>query len=260
MCLIVFAWKLHPDYPLILAGNRDELYARPTKDMHWWPDAPSLLAGRDLQAGGSWLAVSKGGRFAAVTNYRENWQRKTALRSRGEFVRDYAGGDEHPLAFVQGIDGGQYAGCSVLASDGADMVYWSNRGDEATLLESGIYGLSNASLDTPWPKLVRCRARLASTISENDISVTSLFRILADKTPVPASEVVADEFPFELARALSAPFIVTPEYGTRCSTALLIGADGLVEVGERRFDCLGNATGDSLLHFSIDSTAIKQTN
>jgi uncharacterized protein with NRDE domain len=256
MCLIVFAWKAHPDYPLILVANRDELHARPTKDMHWWPDVPGVLAGRDLQASGSWLAITKSGRFATVTNYREAARRRTAPHSRGDFVRDFAAGAERPMPFVQQLEGGQYAGCSLLASDGDELVYWSNRGDQPRQLDPGIYGLSNASLDTPWPKLVRTRDRLAAVVAENNPSLTTLFRIVADKKPVPATEVIADELPFELARALSAPFIVTPEYGTRCSTALLIGANGLIEVGERRFNSAGERNGDSLFSFSIDRSTV----
>ena len=259
MCLVVFAWKAHPDYPLILVANRDELHARPTKDMHWWPDEPGVLAGRDLQAGGSWLAVTRNGRFATVTNYREAARRRTAPRSRGDFVREFASGTKRPTPFVQQLDGRQYAGCSLLAGDGDELVYWSNRGDEPRPLDPGIYGLSNASLDTPWPKLVRTRSKLAAVVAENNLSMTSLFRLVADKKPVPATEVIANELPFELARALSAPFIVTTEYGTRCSTALLIGANGLIEVGERRFNSSGEPNGDSLFRFSIEDNAVARS-
>lgn len=251
MCLVLFAWKSHPDFSLLVAANRDELHARPAREMHWWPDAPALLAGRDLQAGGSWLAIAKNGRFATVTNYRETRGRTSAPRSRGELVRNFVEGSEDPLTFATGLDGRQYGGFNLLASDNDKLVYWSNRGDEPRILRSGVYGLSNASLDTPWPKLLRCRDRLNEIIVNNDLSLTSLSRIIADKEPAAASQIETGELSFDVARALSAPFIVTPEYGTRCSTSLLIGNNGHVEISERRFDPAGNSTGDSLFRFSV---------
>jgi uncharacterized protein with NRDE domain len=251
MCLVLFAWKAHPDYRLLLAANRDELHARPTREMHWWPDAPALLAGRDLQAGGSWFAIAKNGRFAIVTNYRETRGRSSAKRSRGELVRNFVEGSEDPLTFGADLDGHQYGGFSLLAGDNDELVYWSNRGDEPRVLPAGVYGLSNASLDTPWPKLLRCREKLNDAIVKNDLSLTSLSRILADKEPAPASQIETGGLSFDVARALSAPFIVTPEYGTRCSTSLLIGNNGHVEVSERRFDPAGNPSGDSVFRFSV---------
>ena len=153
MCLVVFGWQAHPDYRLILAGNRDESHRRPTQDAHWWPDDQSILAGRDLQAGGTWLGVNKSGRFATVTNFRE-------------------GPRSH----------GQYAGFSLLVSDGNTMSYLSNRDDLESDLIPGVYGLSNASLDTPWPKVLRARSGLESLLNSNTANETELMRLLSDRT------------------------------------------------------------------------------
>jgi uncharacterized protein with NRDE domain len=251
MCLVVFAWKVHPDYRLIVAANRDELHARPTKELQWWPDAPTILAGRDLQAGGTWFALAKNGRFATVTNYRESRGRSPAPRSRGNLVHDFVAGSGDPLAFAGQLDGSQYGGFSLLASDGDELVYWSNRGDEPRDLAPGVYGLSNASLNTPWPKLLRCRDMLDEAIVKNDISLTTLSRIVADREPAPVAQIDTNELPFNVARALSAAFIVTPDYGTRCTTSLLVGNDNFIEISERRFDNGGNPEGNSIFRFSV---------
>lgn len=250
MCLIVFAWKQHADYPLILAGNRDELHARPAREMHWWPDRPGILAGRDLQAGGSWLAIAKSGRVAAVTNYRENARHVRGQRSRGDIVSGFVSDDETPLRFATRLNPDAYAGFSLLAAHGDELVYTSNRGEAPVSLAPGVYGLSNAALDTPWPKLVRCRDKLTELLGGSDINLTRLFRIIEDREPAPIRDIEAGDMPFERARALSAPFIVTPEYGTRCSTALLCRRDGQIEVGERRFDATGRREGDSHFRFA----------
>ena len=251
MCLIVFAWKAHPDYELILAANRDEFHSRPSQDAHWWPDQPHILAGRDLQAGGTWLGTSRTGRFATVTNYREQQKARGGLRSRGEIVTNFVSEDVDPMTFVASIDGDNYAGVSVLAADREKICYVSNRGDDPVSLAPGIYGLSNASLDAPWSKLLRSKEALATLIDRDTVNSTELFRILSDRTPAASSEIVTNDLPFTLARALTAPFIVADDYGTRCSTTLLYANDGRVEFSERRFAADGTAIGDS--NFSFES-------
>lgn len=249
MCLVTFAWETHPRYRLILAANRDELHARPSQQAHWWPDRPDLLAGRDLQAGGTWLAVSRSGRFATVTNYREHQRVPAGQRSRGEIVTDFIGGDRDPLTFVGAIEDADYAGVSVLATDGDDMGYASNRGDAARCLEPGIYGLGNASLDTPWSKIRRTKQTLRSLVDADKANPTELLRMLADRTPAPSNEIEDSEYPFSLEQAISAPFICSDTYGTRCSTILTIGNDGSVEFFERRFGADGSASGDTRFRF-----------
>lgn len=249
MCLVVFAWMSHPDYRLILAANRDEFHARPAQDANWWPDRPDLLAGRDLQAGGTWLATHRSGRFATVTNYRENQRVRPGLRSRGEIVTNFVTGTAEPINFLASITDASYAGVSVLAGNRENLCYASNRGDDPVSLAPGVYGLSNASLDAPWSKLLRSKKALLKLIDDDRVNQTELLRILADRTPADTSEVVSDDLPFKLARALTAPFIVAESYGTRCSTTVLVSNDGRIEFFERRFDAEGNASGESSFRF-----------
>lgn len=252
MCLIVFSWHAHPVYRFILAANRDEYYARPARDAHWWPDRQDVLAGRDLQAGGTWLGVSRKGRFATVTNYHEMQRSTGRLRSRGEIVSSFIGGDASANEFVSSIEGSSYAGYSLLAADRLQIVYSSNRSGEPSVLDPGVYGLSNADLDTAWPKLIRSRDALKRLVDDNTVDETSLMRLLADRTPAPLDEIDNSQLPFPLARALSAPFIISGEYGTRCSTSLLWSYDDDVEFCERNFDSSGELVGIRRFRFRID--------
>lgn len=250
MCLILVAWRIDPDYPLVLAANRDEFHHRPTQALHWWQDKPTVLAGRDLQAGGTWIGASRSGRIAAVTNYREGKQKQQGLRSRGEIVTAFLIDNDNPETFSQSIDGDIYAGFSLLTIDGKDLCYVSNRGDAATLLSPGIYGLSNASLDTPWAKLRRTRDAFSSIIEAGDANETSLMRVMSDRQVASVDEVEIGSLPFTLARAITAPFIVTPEYGTRCTTVILQDRSGRISISERRFDSAGKTIGDARLCFA----------
>lgn len=254
MCLIVFAWKSHPAYQLVLAANRDEFHRRPSQKLHHWPDNPDVLAGRDLQAGGTWLATHRNGRFATVTNYREQAKSAGKLQSRGALVTEFVSGDTGAGSFAESIDGAHYAGFSLLTFDGDDLYYVSNRGDPPTRLEPGIYGLSNASLDTPWPKVLRSRDALQALIRSDTVNATSLFRLMADRRCASISDVDAGHLPFELAKALTAPFIVSADYGTRCTSALLWSNSGFVELSERRFDAGGNPGGESHFSFSAQNS------
>jgi uncharacterized protein with NRDE domain len=254
MCLIVFSWHAHPVYRLVLAANRDEYHARPTRDAHWWPDRQHVLAGRDLQAGGTWLAVSRKGRFATVTNYREMQRSTGRLRSRGEIVSRFIGSDTGPNDFVSSVDGAIYAGYSLLAANRQQMVYSSNRSRDPSVLDPGVYGLSNADLDEAWPKVLRSRDALKRLVDHGTVDETSLMRLLADRTPAPVDEIASSELPFPLARALSAPFIVAGEYGTRCSTTLLWSYDDEVEFCERNFDSSGELAGTRRFRFRIDDS------
>ena len=248
MCLIVLAWQTHPDYPLILAANRDEFHARAADAMDWWRDNPTILGGRDLRAGGTWLAISKRGRIATVTNYRENGP-VIAERSRGDIVTQFVAGIDSPERFAATLDGAAYAGFSALVAERDTLVCSSNRGDVATTLGPGIFGLSNASLDTPWPKLVRCKARLKAVIDEQSFSLDSLLSIIADREPPTTEELMRQDLPFAMTRPISAPFIVDSDYGTRCSTVLRYRQDGYVELAERRFDPSGDVAGESRFVF-----------
>ncbi len=252
MCLVVFAWQAHPQYRLIFSGNRDESHRRPTQDAHWWPDSESILAGRDLQAGGTWLAVSKTGRFATVTNFREGQTSRARRKSRGALVTNFVADSQSTQEYESSISDDEYAGFSLLVSDGESMSYLSNRDDVEAKLNPGIYGLSNASLDTPWSKVVRTKARLESLIDSDSVNETELMRLLADRTPAAVDDVAKHDLPFKIARALTAPFIVAPEYGTRSSSTILWGKDDNIDFCERRFDSTGNATGESRFRFQVE--------
>jgi uncharacterized protein with NRDE domain len=253
MCLVILAWQQHPDLPLIVAGNRDEFHKRPTKEIHWWPDKPDIVGGRDLQAAGTWLALSRNGRFATVTNYRDAEPPAPKLRSRGHLVTGFLESPDEPLEYLRSIDGAAYAGFNLLVSDGETLAWKSNRGENARVLAPGIYGLSNALLDSLWHKVVRGKAALQQLISANNVNATMLFRILADRSKAPVGEVEADRLPFTVAHAISAPFIVLPDYGTRSSSVVLCDSAGNWRLQERRFDPGGKTIGDTRLRF--DATA-----
>lgn len=245
MCLVVMAFGVDPEYPLIVAGNRDEFHARPTRDANWWPDKPDVLGGRDLQAGGAWLGLHRSGRFATVTNFRDADQPSARLRSRGELVTNFLDSRLSPADYLQTIDGEAYAGFNLLVADATRLAYLSNRGAGLRELQPGIYGLSNATLDTPWEKVERSKSALAELIATNATNETELMRLLDDRKKGPASEVKSDRLPFATAHAITAPFIVMPEYGTRCSTVVRARPDGSWTFLERRFDAVGKRRGES---------------
>ena len=245
MCLVVVAWQQHPEYPLIIAGNRDEFHARPTESVHWWPDQADILGGRDLQAAGTWLALHRRGRFATVTNFRDAEPPRAKNRSRGHLVTEFLNGDKSPADYLTAIDGPRYAGFNLLVSDGESLAWSSNRTDGVKTLEPGIYGLSNALLDSPWHKVRRAKQGLEKLLREDKINESELFRLLADREKAAVSQIESDHLSFETAHAISAPFIVLPDYGTRSSSVAMCSANGDWRLHERRFDATGRNTGDS---------------
>ncbi len=158
MCLVVLAWQQHSDFPLLIAGNRDEFHARPTKAAHWWPDEPDIVGGRDLQAAGTWLALHRNGRFATVTNYRDAVAPSAKNRSRGHLVTEFLLSEKDSSSYLESIDDASYAGFNLIVFDGKTLAWHSNRGDGPRILAPGIYGLSNALLDSPWHKVMRMPA------------------------------------------------------------------------------------------------------
>lgn len=250
MCLIVLGIGAHPDYPLIFAANRDEFHARPTREAHWWPDKPDVLGGRDLQAGGTWLAVHRNGRFATVTNFRDAQPPSPGHHSRGFLVTGFFDGELAPNEYLAGIDEDNYAGFNLLAGDAREVAYLSNREDGQRKLATGIYGLSNALLDGPWHKVESSKKKLAALIDKDNVNETSLMRLMDDRSRAPASEVERGRLDFDAAHAITAPFIVMPNYGTRCTSVLLADRSGNWRFTERRFDPAGNKTGESRFSFS----------
>jgi len=253
MCLVVLGWRQHPDFPLIVAGNRDEFHSRPTKEAHWWPDKPDIVGGRDLQAAGTWLALHRNGRFATVTNFRDAALPAANMRSRGHLVTGFLEASDEPLGYLKGIDGTAYAGFNLLVSDGEMLAWLSNRGEGARILPPGVYGLSNALLDSPWHKVIRSKATLEQLIRNNKLNETELLRLLDDRIKAPVDEVVTDRLPFATAHSISAPFIVLPDYGTRSSSVALCNSAGSWTFRERRFDPGGEIIGDSSIRFDAAS-------
>ena len=254
MCLLVLAWRSHPRYRLVVAGNRDEFHDRPAAPLQWWADEPSILAGRDLAAGGTWMGVSRTARFGVVTNFREADPRPAAgAPSRGHLVPGFLRSGDRPRPYAAALAGTAraFAGFNLLVGDDTELHYVSNVPEpQSRALAPGIYGLSNNRLDEPWPKLVRTRQRVASILAEGNPEPGRLFEALADATPDASGEPSPDGLPADLERALSAPFVRHERYGTRCSTVTLVGADGRAVVHERRFDARGTQTGATRIEFA----------
>ncbi len=250
MCLVVLSFGMSDEFPLVLAGNRDEFHARPTRDAAWWPDKPDVLGGRDLQAGGTWLALHRSGRFATVTNYRDAQHESGKLKSRGHLVTGFLESGESPLGYLQTIDGSDYAGFNLLVGDRKELAYLSNRGVDARRLEPGLYGLSNATLDAPWHKVERSKRSLQALLEDGRIDEAYLLQLLDDRDMAPASSVQSGRLPFATAHALTAPFIVLPDYGTRCSTTVVLDEKGQWRFCERRFDPSGAQLGESRVTFT----------
>jgi uncharacterized protein with NRDE domain len=253
MCLILVAHLAHPDYPLVLAANRDEFHARPTAAAHWWPEATDVLGGRDLQSGGTWLAIARSGRWAGVTNFRDGARAEIAELSRGHLVSDFVTGSlpaEDYLAAVQPREQ-RYGGYNLLVGDGAEVYWTSNRRSTPPRyfrLSPGIHGVSNHLLDTPWPKVERGRRQLAALLEHGEkLAPDHLLEILLDRTYAADHDLPSTGVPLDLERALSASFTATPGYGTRSSTAILRRRDGGILFAERRFDAEGRLAGEDLI-------------
>ena len=253
VCLILFAWRVHPRYELVLAANRDEFHDRPAEPAGFWPDQPNILAGRDLEAGGTWLGVTRSGRFAALTNYREAARSAAGeRRSRGLLVSRWLSADDEPLAAARRLDdaGGEYRGFNLLLGRAGELAYVSNRAAGPQSVAAGVHGLSNHLLDTDWPKVHAGRERLAALLTDAVVDTERLFGLLADDQAVGGGlpgGVAARLAPENLARQL---FIRSPVYGTRCSTVLLIGRNGDVVLEERRFDAAGDPAGADRFAFT----------
>lgn len=263
MCLIVLALQRHAQYPFVLAGNRDEFFARASSPAGWWPDAPGVLGGRDLEAGGTWMGVTTNGRLAAVTNYRERIARSPTARSRGELVLQFLRSEERCATYAAQVAtrASTYSGYSLLTGTGigspaGEVWIDSNRtSNVATRLVPGIFGLSNGPPNAPWPKLVRARHGLEVALEATDLQHTSLAQTLlellsdpslANRLDLPETGV-APEFEHKL----SAIFVRMPDYGTRTSTVLIVDRQGAAFFIERTYD-LRSAPQERSFSFQIE--------
>ncbi len=261
MCLLAIAWRAHATYPLVIAANRDEFHARAAAPLTVWQQ-PAMIAGRDLQAGGTWLGFGRDGRFGAVTNFRDLGRPRRCAPSRGSLIPQFLASELPAARFLAQleIDAMGYAGFNLLLGDGAELWYASNRADEfARRLEPGVYGLSNHFLDTPWPKLVRVRERLRALLNGAALPDatprslhSALLGVLEDRTRAALHDLPATGLTPHWEHVLSSPFVVHPEYGTRCATVALVDTHGRGFVKERRYTPSGSATDETELELNRD--------
>ncbi len=263
MCLIGFAWKADPDFPLVVAANRDEYHVREAAASTWWESAPDLLAGRDLQSGGTWMGITRSGRFAALTNFRDIRAPDPDAPSRGGLVTDYLVSSSPPVEHLARLhsSSARFNGFNLLAGTMEQLGYTGNRGAAPQELSPGIYGLSNALLDTPWPKVVALKSALATTLgkarSEEALPSTistlapRLFEALANTRPSADAGLPDTGLTHERERMLSSAMIRSPSYGTRASTLLWVCRTGDVFWEERSFSPAGGILGVVQESFSL---------
>ena len=256
MCLIVMALGAHPSYALVIAANRDEFHERPCEPARFWERSPQILAGRDLRAGGTWLGLTRGGRFAALTNFREPGPRKEDGPSRGALVSRFLEGREMPDAFARAVEleAVEYNGFSLLFGSAWELWFFSNRsGRPAERVQAGLHGLSNALLDEPWPKVVRGRKGLAAILAgEPGDLAERAFGLLEDRTLAEEARLPDTGVGRDLERALSPVFTCGARYGTRSSTILAVDREGRVLFAERSFDAVGRETARVRHDFALE--------
>lgn len=252
MCLALIALNASADYPLLIIGNRDEAHARETADLHWWQDPADIVAGRDQVAGGTWLGISRNGQFGLVTNYREH-TKSVAPESRGELLSNFLAGRKDALAYSADVAYEDYAGFNLLIGQfGRGCAYLSNRSENRVReLGPGIHALSNALLDTPWPKLVRVREAVANWLETKNADPEELFAPLRDMRQSAEPDTPELDLPERAHRALTAPFIVSPDYGTRSTSLVLVDPNGAAHFLERRFAPDGSQSGQSEERFNL---------
>ncbi|HEX7558905.1 MAG TPA: NRDE family protein [Usitatibacter sp.] len=252
MCLIVLAWRASAAFPLVVAANRDEWRERPADPARWWSDHPDLLAGRDLQAGGTWMGVTREGRFAAVTNFRDPSDKRSNARSRGGLVTEFLLGSDSPARFLSNLSARshEYNGFNLILGDGASLFYFGSREGTPRAIEPGVHGLSNHTLDEPWPKVVRGNARMGRALEGGD-PAPALFEMLSDRTGARDEDLPQTGVSVEWERRLAPALIVGADYGTRVSTVLTISSSGNVSFEERGRAADGSVIGTALQQFAL---------
>lgn len=240
MCLILVAWQAHPDFPLVVAANRDEFFTRPAAAAAWWEDHPDIFAGRDLEAGGTWLGLSRSGRFAGLTNFRDPGRQRAGTPSRGDLVAGFLDGNKSTadaLARLQ-REGPRYNGFNLMVSDGESLGVHESVSGVSHQLEPGLYALSNDLLDTPWPKVVAGKSRLSRALAALPDD-TPLRDLLRDDRPAADASLPRTGVSLAWERMLSSAFIRAPGYGTRCSTVIRRNRHGWTHVTESTWNEIG---------------------
>lgn len=254
MCLIAVALNAHPRYRLVAAANRDEFHQRPAAPASFWDDAPQVFGGRDLRSHGSWFALAQNGRWAAVTNVRRMVPPDPQAPSRGGLVHRFVAGQAQAIDYAADVEphAQAYAGFNLLVGDGTHTLYITNFPESRhQVLTSGVHAVSNASLDTPWPKLRGLRAALADWCAASSDGFETLFAALADERPAPDAELPDTGIGLDRERFLSSIFIRGPLYGTRASTVLSVTHDNIARFHERRYAASGLAVGETVETFAL---------
>ena len=255
MCLIVFAYQYHPRYPLILAANRDEFYERPTSKASFWEDHPDVLAGRDMKYGGTWMGITRAGRFAAITNFRDMTEFREHPLSRGLMVKEFLTNHQSPENHIKSIIARQdeYNGFNLVVGDMQGLYCYSNRDLGWHNLTAGMYGLSNHLLDTPWPKVVKGKQSFKKILSSRSgPTPEAIFHMLSDRS-LPETESLPDTgVGIEWERILSPVFITSPTYGTRSSTILYISTRNQVTFIEKTIESPSDEKSIVTYEFSIE--------
>jgi uncharacterized protein with NRDE domain len=242
MCLILFAYKMDCEHPLILGANRDEFYERPTAPLDWWTDHPYVLAGKDLRGGGTWMGITKTGRWAGITNFRDPPGLKPHAPSRGALVTDFLFGRESPKSYLEQIhqNAEAYNGFNLIVGDGSGLFYYSNYQHEIQHLSPGIYGLSNRFIDSPWPKVETGKAQLKKLTQKRSVDDEAIFTLLQDRQHPPPHLLPDTGVGMEWERILSPLFIHSDIYGTRSSSVIRMEKKGRIHFAERTFEKSGN--------------------
>jgi len=262
MCLILLSYKQHPRYPFLFAANRDEFYERPSAPAALWEDVPEVLGGRDLKEGGTWLGITRKGRIAALTNYRDPASLKTNALSRGLLVNDYLTGHKDAQDFLNNLKAkiDRYNGFNLILGEWPSLYYFPHTG-KVQEMKPGLYGLSNRLLDTPWPKLEKGKAAFKSIIGHNEEpDPEAFFAVLADKSRFPDGLLPDTGVGLEWERILSAIFIVSPAYGTRSSTVIMIDRKGHVTFIERVYNGRPESWLTARFEFAIQADPVSGGN
>ncbi len=255
MCLIFLSLQQHPHYKLVIAANRDEFYQRKTAPANYWDDHPEILGGRDLEAKGTWMAMNRNGRVAMVTNYRDLKNIKIAAPSRGALVTDYLLTDESSKEYLEKVEqkSQAYNGFNLIVGSAEELWYHSNYKPGVHAVSHGLHGLSNHLLDTPWPKVERGIASIKSVLANREIDPGKLFEVLTDEKVATDNTLPDTGIGLERERALSAMFIKSPGYGTRCSTVVLVDKSNNAYFAERVYDLKTFAYTQNAFSFTIES-------
>lgn len=254
MCLIVLGRNIHPKYELILVANRDEFYARPTQVAHYWNDQSKLLAGKDLEAGGTWIGINRYGNMAAVTNYRDPINHQKNKESRGEIPINFLETDTATVDYIKQLKSNatKYNGFNLLALDQGNLVHYNNQKDEENVIDDGIHAISNATLDTPWPKVTRAKEMFESII-EGDFTHDELISMMGDTRTADLEDLPETGISKDLERAVSAMCIRTEKYGTCSTTAITISKTGEIQFTEKSYPVGERIEGIVRFSFKRDS-------